>query len=220
MTFDASRTTNAGFPRIAADVVSRARPLPTATLHEAGGKIGALPSAIHSMTPGLGAIGPALTVHSPGGDNLWLHRALEIARPGDVMVVHVSGAYDFGYWGEIMSTAAKARGVAGLVIDGCVRDGDLLGGVGVPVFARGLSMRGTGKDFGAVGWIGAPLLMGDVIVNVGDLIVGDADGVVSLPRGLAAGMIDASVAREAAEQDQIKRLEAGETTMSIFGFHR
>ncbi|MCZ4291586.1 RraA family protein [Hoeflea alexandrii] len=218
--FDASRTTNADFPRIAADIVDRARPLPTATLHEAGGKIGALPSAIRSMISGLGVVGPALTVHSPGADNLWLHRALEIARPGDVMIVHVSGAYDFGYWGEVMSTAAKARGLAGLVIDGCVRDGDLLEDVGVPVFARGLSMRGTGKDFGAVGWIGAPLLMGQVVVNAGDLIVGDADGVVSLPRGTATEVIDASIAREAAEQGQIKRLEAGETTMSIFGFHR
>lgn len=220
MIFDATRTTTADFPRVAPELVSRARALPTATLHEAGGKIGFLPSAIGPITQGLAMAGPALTVQSPGGDNLWLHRALEVARPGDVMIVHTGGAFDFGYWGEIMSTAARACGLAGLVIDGCVRDGALLTGVGVPVFARGLSIRGTGKDFGATGWIGAPLLMGTVVVQPGDLIVGDADGVVCLPRTQAEQVLDASVAREAAEQGQIQRLEAGETTMEIFGFHR
>jgi len=220
MIFDATRTTTADFPRVAPELASRARALPTATLHEAGGKVGFLPSAIGPITQGLALAGPALTVQSPGGDNLWLHRALEVARPGDVMIVHTGGAFDFGYWGEIMSTAARACGLAGLVIDGCVRDGALLTEVGVPVFARGLSIRGTGKDFGATGWIGAPLLMGNVVVQPGDLIVGDADGVVCLPRAQAEQVLDASVAREAAEQGQIQRLDAGETTMEIFGFHR
>src|SRR5439155_699217 len=83
-------------------VVAAARTLPTATLHEAGGKIGALPSIIKPVAAAFRCCGPALTVHSPGGDNLWLHRALDIAQPGDVLVVHVSGAHDHGYWGEIM----------------------------------------------------------------------------------------------------------------------
>ncbi|WP_346893238.1 S-adenosylmethionine--2-demethylmenaquinone methyltransferase [uncultured Roseibium sp.] len=218
--FDPKLTTSSDFARVPAEVVERARGLPTATLHEAGGKLGALPSSIGPVTPGLIAAGPALTVHSPGGDNLWLHRALEIAQPGDVMVVYTSGAFDFGYWGEIMSTAARAKGVAGLVIDGCVRDGALLTDVGVPVFARGLSIRGTGKDFGATGWIGHPVLLGNTVVHPGDLIVGDEDGVVCLPREDAVRILDASVARETAEQEQIRRLEAGETTMTIFGFHR
>jgi 4-hydroxy-4-methyl-2-oxoglutarate aldolase len=206
MNFDATRTTSADFQRVEAGLVARAAALPTATLHEAGGKIGFLPSAIGPITQGMGLAG--------------LHRALEVAQPGDVMVVHTGGAFDYGYWGEIMSTAARARGLAGLVIDGCVRDGALLAGCGVPVFARGLSIRGTGKDFGATGWIGAPLLMGNVVVQPGDLIVGDADGVVCVPRARAEQVLDASVAREAAEQGQIRRLKAGETTMAIFGFHR
>jgi len=220
MIFDARRTTTSEFPRVGADLATRARAIPIATLHEAGGKIGFLPSAIKPVTTDLGFAGPALTVQSPGGDNLWLHRALEVAKPGDVMVVHTGGAHDFGYWGEIMSTAARARGLAGVVIDGGVRDAALLTDIGVPVFARGISIRGTGKDFGATGWIGAPLLLGGGVVQPGDLVVGDADGVLCVPQANAARVLEASVAREQVEQDQIRRLEAGEMTMAIFGFHR
>jgi 4-hydroxy-4-methyl-2-oxoglutarate aldolase len=162
--------------------------------------------------------GPALTVHSPGGDNLWLHRALYVAKPGDVLVVSVSGAYNHGYWGEIMSTAAKHRGLAGLMINGCVRDGVLLEKIGFPVFARGLCIRGTGKDFDARGWINAPTRFGDVTVMPGDLIVGDGDGVVCIPRERAAEVVTASRAREQSEALVLERLNAGETTLSIFGW--
>lgn len=216
----AGTTIVSDFSRVSADAVTVALSLPTATLHEAAGKIGALPSAIKPVAPSMRLAGPALTVHSPGGDNLWLHKALEVAQPGDVMVVYVSGAFDYGYWGEIMSTAAKACKLAGLVIDGCVRDGELLDEVGVPVFARGTSIRGTGKDFGALGWVGFPVLLGNVVVQPGDLIVGDGDGLVCLPQASVPQVVAASRARETAEQQQISRLMAGETTMSIFGFHR
>lgn len=220
MKIDPTRTTQIEFDRVAPDLVEAARALPTATLHEASGKRGFLPSAIKPVTPALRLAGPALPVQSPGGDNLWLHRALELARPGDVMVVHTGGGFDFGYWGEIMSSAAIARQLGGLVIDGGVRDSMLLQDVGLPVFSRGVSIRGTGKDYGALGWIGYPVLMGDLVVQPGDLIVGDEDGVVSLPRGDAARVIAESQARETAEQDQLARLAAGETTMEIFGFDR
>lgn len=217
---DPRRTIRTNFDRVSPELVRHAHALPTATLHEAGNKIGALPSSIKPVTTDMTLAGPALTVHSPGGDNLWLHRALEIAQPGDVMVVYTSGVFDYGYWGEIMSTAAKSCGLAGLVIDACVRDGDLLGDVGVPVFSRGLSIRGTYKDFGATGWIGYPLLLGSIVVNPGDLVVGDSDGLVCLPRESTAEVIEASIARETAEQSQIARLEAGQTTMELFGFDR
>src|SRR5690606_22642629 len=121
--------------------------------------------------------GPAVTVQSPGGDNLWLHRAIYAAEPGDVLVVHVSDKYDHGYWGEIMSTAAQVRGLGGLVIDGCVRDSTLLRSMTFPVFSRGLCIRGTGKDFGARGWVNYPLMIGGVTIQPGDLICGDEDGV-------------------------------------------
>ena len=139
-----------------------------ATLHEAGGRIGVMPREIRPVAAAFRVCGPALTVHSPGGDNLWLHRALYVARPGDVLVVHASGVHDHGYWGEIMSAAAKARRLAGRVIDACERAGAMLETAGFPVFARGLCVRGTGKDFGATGWINHPLLFGDLCVDAGD----------------------------------------------------
>jgi len=212
-------TSRRDIDRVSAAVVTAARALPSATLHEAGGKIGALPSIIKPVAAAFRCCGPALTVHSPGGDNLWLHRALEIAQPGDVLVVHVSGVYDHGYWGEIMTTMAKARGLAGLVIDGCVRDGVLLEQIGFPVFARGLCIRGTAKDYGATGWLNAPVLVGDVPVSAGDLVVGDADGVVVVPRLRAAKIVAKSQQRERDEAAVLKRLEAGESTMQVYGFH-
>lgn len=220
MKIDPTKTTRTDFDRVTPDLVEAARSLPTATLHEASGKRGFLPSMIKTVTPALRLAGPALPVQSPGGDNLWLHRALEVAQPGDVMVVHTGGAFDYGYWGEIMSSAAIARQLGGLVIDGGVRDSMLLQDVGLPVFSRCVSIRGTGKDYGALGWIGYPVLMGNLVVQPGDLIVGDEDGVVSLPRADAAEIIAASQDREAAEQGQLARLTAGETTMQIFGFDR
>ncbi|MBK6004866.1 4-hydroxy-4-methyl-2-oxoglutarate aldolase [Ramlibacter ginsenosidimutans] len=201
-----------------AATLEAARTLPTATLHEAGGRIGALPCAIKPVVPSMRVCGPAITVQSPGGDNLWLHRALYVAQPGDVLVVHVGGAHDYGYWGEIMSTAAQARKLGGLVIDGCVRDGALLAQLGFPVFARGLCIRGTGKDFGARGWINHPVLFDEVTVRAGDLIVGDGDGVVALPRDRAAELVASSQAREAKEAGIIDRVRAGERTLELYNF--
>ncbi|MBP0629097.1 MULTISPECIES: 4-carboxy-4-hydroxy-2-oxoadipate aldolase/oxaloacetate decarboxylase [unclassified Cupriavidus] len=216
---DAASTTRADFERVPAEVAAAAATLPTATLHEAGGKIGVLPPGIKPVASRFRLCGPALTVHSPGGDNLWLHRAIEAARPGDVLVVHVGGAYEHGYWGEIMTTAAKVKGLAGLVIDGCVRDGVLLDEIGFPVFARGLCIRGTGKDYGAIGWLNEPVLFGETRVEAGDLIVGDADGVVVVPRRSAADVVARAQQREAAEAAILGRVRAGESTMQIYGFH-
>lgn len=215
---DPALTTRLDFQRLDPATAAAAARLPTATLHEAAGKVGALPSAIKPVAPQFRFSGSALTVHAPGGDNLWLHRALEVARPGDVLVVFTSGAHEHGYWGEIMTTMAKVRGLAALVIDGCVRDGTLLGEIGFPVFARGLCVQGTGKDFGAVGWINHPVTMGDVIVGAGDLVVGDADGVVAIPQHRAADVIAAGVRREAEEAAILRRLEAGESTMAVYGW--
>jgi 4-hydroxy-4-methyl-2-oxoglutarate aldolase len=211
-------TIRADIARPTPDVIAAARTLPAATLHEAGGRIGVMPSAIKPVAPSFRVCGPAVTVHSPGGDNLWLHRAIYVAQPGDVLVVHVSAAYDFGYWDEIMSCAAKTRGLAGLVIDGCVRDGAILADFGLPVFARGLCIRGTGKDFGARGWINFPTLFDDLAVHPGDLIVGDIDGVVAIPRERAGEVVQAAQAREAKEAGVIERLRGGERTIELYNF--
>ncbi|MPS29102.1 4-carboxy-4-hydroxy-2-oxoadipate aldolase/oxaloacetate decarboxylase [Pigmentiphaga sp.] len=200
--------------------VEQALPLPSSTLHEAAGKIGALPSAIKPVHPSFRICGAAVTVQSPPADNLWLHRAIVAAQPGDVLVVHVGGHYEAGYWGEVMSQAARARGLAGLVIDGCVRDGAILERFGFPVFARGLCIRGTGKDFEARGWINAPTLFGDVTVQPGDLIVGDTDGVVAIPRARVDEVLAKARQREEDEARIIERLAAGENSLDIYGWNR
>lgn len=204
--------------RVDAATLAVAQHLPAATLHEAGGRIGVMPSAIKPVAPQFKVCGPAVTVQGPGGDNLWLHRAIYVAQPGDVLVAHVQGQFDFGYWGEIMSAAAHARGLAGLVIDGCVRDGAVLADFGFPVFARGLCIRGTGKDFGARGWINHPTLFEGLVVHPGDLVVGDTDGVVVVPRGRAAEVVAASQQREAKEAAIIDRIRGGERTIELYNF--
>lgn len=214
----AGPTIRQSIDRPEADVMAAARELDAATLHEAGGRIGVMPRQIKPVSAGMRVCGPAVTVHSPGGDNLWLHRAIYVAQPGDVLVVHVSDAHDFGYWGEIMSCAAHARGLAGLVIDGCVRDGAVLAAFGLPVFARGLCIRGTGKDYGARGWINHPTLFGDLVVRPGDLIVGDTDGVVAIPRERASEVVSAAQQRQRKEAAILDRLRGGERTLELYNF--
>ena len=211
-------TVRIDFERPALALLHSARELPTSTIHEAAGRIGALPSAIKPLNAEFRICGPAVTVHSPPGDNLWLHRALYLAQPGDVLVADVEGGYEFGYWGEIMSCGARQRRLAGLVINGCVRDGATLASSEFPVFARGLCMCGTGKDYGARGWINHPVLIEDVVVRPGDLIVGDHDGVVAIPRSLAAEAVEKAATREAKEASILRRLEQGERTLDIYNF--
>ncbi|QBR02687.1 4-carboxy-4-hydroxy-2-oxoadipate aldolase/oxaloacetate decarboxylase [Paraburkholderia pallida] len=203
-----------------AERVRAARAFPAATLLEANGKRGALPSQIKPVNPKFRVCGPAVTVHSPPGDNLWLHRALVLAQPGDVLVVYTSDFHEAGYWGEVMSTAARRRNIAGLVIDGCVRDADLLTEIGFPVFARGLCIRGTSKDFAARGWINHPLRIGEVPVRPGDLVVGDADGVVVVAQEALGATLDAAREREAQEANIIERISNGEATLDIYGWNR
>ena len=205
--------------RVASSHLDAAKPIASSTLHEAAGRIGALPHAIKPLDPAWRLCGPAVTVHGPGGDNLWLHRAIYVAQPGDVLVVNVSGAVEYGYWGDIMTSAARQRALGGLVIDGCVRDGAELLQAGFPVFARDLAMRGTGKDFGAIGWINRPVLMGEVTVTPGDLVAGDGDGVVVLPREATGTIIAAALAREAKEADVLRRIAAGERTVDIYNLN-
>ena len=201
-----------------ADLVARAGQLGASTVHEAAGRIGALPSTITALyrdQPSMA--GPAATVLCPDGDNLWLHRAIYEAAPGSVLVAEVGSGEDYGYWGEIMATAALARGIAGLVISGCVRDAVQMQQLGFPVFSTGTCIRGTGKDPHRAGAIGARLRLGDVLVSPGDLVVGDADGVVVVPRAAAGSAVTAGRAREDKEADVMAQLRAGGSTLDLYG---
>jgi 4-hydroxy-4-methyl-2-oxoglutarate aldolase len=203
-------------PSIDATVISRAIHFGTATLHEAMGRKGALPHRIKPIYPRMKVAGPAVTVSSPPMDNLMLHQALYVAGPGDVLVVEVNRGYEAGYWGEIMTIAAQQRKIAGLVIDGCVRDADLIQKHGFAVFARGLSIRGTDKQGG--GHINAPLTIGDITIHPGDLVVGERDGVVIVPAAEIAATLEAAQKREAKEEQIKKELLAGRSTLDIYNW--
>jgi 4-hydroxy-4-methyl-2-oxoglutarate aldolase len=188
----------------------------SATLHEAAGRMGALPARLRPAFAGAALAGRAYPVYCPAGDNLWIHRALYQAEPGDVLVIATSAPDEYGYWGEILSEAAVARGLAGLVIDGGVRDTAHLGRVGFPVFSSSVCIRGTIKDPQGRGVIGEPVVVGEVTVNRGDLVVGDGDGVVAIPEHLAGEVLASSAAREARERDIIAQLRAGKTTLELY----
>lgn len=201
-----------------ASLYATAAAFASATLHEAGGGIGALPSALKPIDPNRKLCGRALTVDSPPGDNLWIHRALLAARPGEILVCAVSGAYEHGYWGEILTVAAMARGIAGLVIDGGVRDADQMQALGFPVFSRGLCIRGTDKRLAGHGAIGEPVVIGEVTIASGDLVLGDRDGVVAIPAHRIEAVLDAAAERERKEEAIMRRLRDGEDSLTIYGW--
>lgn len=201
---------------IDAALLAEAAKLSTATLHEAAGKAGALPAAIKPVDSAMRVSGRALPVKCPPGDNLWIHRALAVAGPGDVLVVSTGDGVEFGYWGEIMATAAQARGIAGLVITGGVRDVDALRRLGLPTFSACICIRGTVKDPAGDGAVGEPVRIGDVTVSKGDLVVGDADGVVVLTPAKARAAVPASVAREEQEAVILERVRAGALTLDVY----
>ncbi len=190
--------------------------LSSATVHEAAGRRGALPSTIGPIAPGIRVSGPAFTVQCPERDNLHLHYALAEAPAGSVVVCHVSGNTEAGYFGDVMTYAAVERGLAGLVIAGCVRDVEALRASPFAVFATGLCIRGTTKDPLLPGAVGCRLRFGDVDVNPGDLVIGDDDGVVVIPTGDVDEVVERSRARDADEADIRDRLSRGDTTLEIY----
>lgn len=189
--------------------------LTAATIHEAYGRKGSVNPRLKAICSGMKVSGPALTVQCHPGDNLMLHKAIAEAQPGDVIVADCGGV-EMGYWGEVMTQCAMARGVGGLVIDGCVRDGSRLRELRFPVFALGFSIRGTVKE--TVGTINQPIVFGGVQVSPGDMILGDDDGLVVVAQADLADVIDSSFAREEKEAKLIAELKSGQsTTLELLG---
>jgi 4-hydroxy-4-methyl-2-oxoglutarate aldolase len=161
--------------------------------------------------------GRALPVRCPAGDNLWIHRALAESRAGDVLMVDCGATgVDFGYWGEIMATAAVARGLAGLVITGGVRDSAALIALGLPTFSACISIRGTIKNPNGDGAVGEPVRIGEIVVRKGDLVFGDADGVCVLAPEAAAAAVPAADRRDADEIDILAKVRAGALTLDVY----
>lgn len=188
----------------------------SASLHEAAGRRGALPSVIKPIDRRMSVEGPALPVRCPPGDNLWIHRALAAVRSGDVLVVECGGGTEFGYWGEIMATSAIALGAAGLIVTGGVRDSLQLIDLGMPTFAANICIQGTGKDPNGDGAVGEPVRIGAVTVCRGDLVVGDADGVIVLPSAEGPAMIRAAHERDAREAEILQQVRAGALTLDLY----
>lgn len=189
--------------------------LGSATVYEAAGRRGLVDADLIQVVPGSRAAGPALTVRCGQGDNLMVHAAIAQARPGDVLVLTMPEPEPVALIGELLVTQAKARGVAGLLVDAAVRDVEELGQLGVPIWARWVRVRGAGKA--AVGALDEPVEVGGASIAPGDAMVLDADGAVVVPRARVDQVLEA--AGERAERERVKRakLEGGALSYELDG---
>ncbi|MFC5430908.1 RraA family protein [Paraburkholderia denitrificans] len=199
----------------AAALLELARTLGTSTLFEASGlSTSSVDPAIRTVWPGASVAGPAFPLECSPGDNLAIHVAMEKAPRGSVLVIS-TGGFVAGYWGEVLTVAAEAAGVAGLVIDGGVRDIAALTARRFPVFARGISMRGTIKA--SVPSVGQPISFTGTPVAAGDLVLADDDGVLVIPAAQVHATLTKGQARAAREAGIMERLREGRTTLDLFG---
>jgi len=200
-------------PRPDRKLVEAFKDLGAATVYEAAGRRGSVDPRIKPLARGIRLLGPAFTVECHPKDNLMLHKALQIAQKGDVLVASTQGYTDAGYWGGLMGTSAMARQLGGLAIDGCVRDSAELLELGFPVFCRGTCMRGTTK--GTLGRVNHPVLVGEVIVHPGDLILGDDDGLVVVARKEIEVVLEAARERVSKEEKKAAALAKGVSSVEL-----
>jgi 4-hydroxy-4-methyl-2-oxoglutarate aldolase len=190
----------------------------SATVHEAYGGKGALQSDLKPLDNGMKVCGPAATVAARPGDNLILHKAIYVAARGDVLVVSAGGYVEAGPWGEIMTLAARERGILGLVIDGAVRDSNAIRDLRFPVFSRGVCIKGTTKE--TLGLINHPLHIGGVLIQPGDVVLGDADGVVAVAARDLPAVLEKCRQRKEKEEKIREELKKGRSTLELFGFDK
>lgn len=194
--------------RVPAELVREARKFQASILADVGGRRGSLGGRIQPLARSMKVAGPAFTVEVRPGDNLMIHAALVLAKPGDVIVVDGKGDLSCALTGALMAAHAQKAGIAGFVIDGAVRDTEECARGGFPIFAAGANPNGPLKNSG--GRINWPVSLAGTAVNPGDLIVGDADGVVVVPRELAAAIVGAAQAKVNAEAERMKAIGRGE----------
>jgi 4-hydroxy-4-methyl-2-oxoglutarate aldolase len=202
-------------PRPDAQAVKLLGELGVATIHEAQGRTGAMRPYMRPIYSAARAAGPAITVVCHPGDNLMIHAAVEVCKPGDVLVVVTTSESTDGMFGDLLGTSCQAHGVVGLVIDAGVRDTTELTEMKFPVWAKAISPQGTVKA--SPGSVNVPVVCAGMLVNPGDVIVGDADGVVVVPRAAAAEVAKAGQQRIAKEEKTRERLAKGELGVEFYG---
>jgi len=185
----------------------------TATLHEVMDKRNTLLPIIQPLWRRLSLCGPAFTVQARPGDNLATHWGVAAAPAGSVLVISHEGDNECGGWGEILSVAALARGLRGLLTDGAVRDTEACRRLGFPIFSQGISIKGTTKSY--AGDVNVPIVCAGALVHPGDYIVADEDGVVVVPREEAGEILEKAHQRDQREAEIMEQLRAGVLTVDL-----
>lgn len=196
------------------DLAELAR-LGVATLHEAMGRGGLVDADLIQIVPGARVAGPARTVRNGQGDNLMVHAALSEVQPGEVLVLTMPQPAPVALVGELIAIQAMYRKVAGILVDGAVRDVEQLAALGLPIWARWVRATGATKEF--VGAINEPVTVGGVVIKAGDVVVLDADGAVVVPQSGVDQVLDAARQRERHEEEMREKFKEGSLTYDLGG---
>ncbi|MDD3220382.1 MAG: RraA family protein [Lachnospiraceae bacterium] len=195
--------------------------LPTGNIADNNNSVphqGVMDAGIKPVNPKSKMVGRAYTAQCFPGDNLALHQAIYAAKPGDVLVLDCHGYTQAGHFGDIMATACKEYGLAGVIIDGSCRDSEDIKESGFPVFVRAFNPSGTVKE--SLAKLGVPVTVGGIQVHTGDLVYGDCDGVVVIPPTVEDEVLALANQKYEKEQQILKELKTGKTTLEIYGFDK